>query len=164
MIHNGVWFIILYNVCNLYRQESETALYLPLVTDILLFDIKDTCDLSDIWSDWWGNMTWPYILKGGSRGSRNPQTILNFPQKDCLRSRKVSRLHCLQSFWLSFPLIVQSLLNFSITTLKHSIFSKKCPIHTKFFVTISALFPQIFWNWKAQSADFIAFRMNIPGM
>ena len=39
-----------------------------------------------------------YILKGGSRGSRNPQTILNFPQKDCLRTRKVSRLHCLQSY------------------------------------------------------------------
>jgi len=54
------------------------------------------------------NIIRPYILKGGSRGSRNPQTILNFPQKDCLRSRKVSRLHCLQSFWLSFPLIMFS--------------------------------------------------------
>ena len=49
-----------------------------------------------------------YILKGGSRGSRNPQTILNFPQKDCLTSWKESRLHCLQSFWLSFPLIMFS--------------------------------------------------------
>ena len=57
------------------------------------------------------------------------------------------------------PNYVQSLLNFSMKTLKHSIFSKKCPIHTKFFVAIYALFPQIFWNWKAQSADFIAFRM-----
>ena len=57
------------------------------------------------------------------------------------------------------PNYVQSLLNFSMKTLKHSIFSKKCPIHTKFFVAIYALFPQIFWNWKAQSADFIVFRM-----
>ena len=59
------------------------------------------------------------------------------------------------------PNYVQSLLNFSMKTLKHSIFSKKCPIHTKFFVAIYALFPQIFWNWKAQSADFIAFRMYV---
>ena len=42
------------------------------------------------------------------------------------------------------PNYVQSLLNFSMKTLKHSIFSKKCPIHTKFFVAIYALFPQIF--------------------
>ena len=34
-----------------------------------------------------------YILKGGFHGCRTPQTILNFPQKDCLRTRKVSRLH-----------------------------------------------------------------------
>ena len=62
------------------------------------------------------------------------------------------------------PNYVQSLLNFSMKTLKHSIFSKKCPIHTKFFVAIYALFPQIFWNWKAQSADFIAFRMYDKGL
>ena len=43
-----------------------------------------------------------------------------------------------------YPNYVQSLLNFSMKTLKHSIFSKKCPIHTKFFVAIYALFPQIF--------------------
>ena len=39
-----------------------------------------------------------YIQKGGSCGCRTPQTILNFPQKDCLRTRKVSRLHGLQSY------------------------------------------------------------------
>ena len=44
------------------------------------------------------NDDYAYIQKGGSRGSRNPQTILNFPQKDCLRTRNVSRLHCLQSY------------------------------------------------------------------
>ena len=32
------------------------------------------------------------------RWCRTLQTILNFRQKDCLRTRKVSRLHCLQSF------------------------------------------------------------------
>ena len=53
-------------------------------------------------------MTNPYIQKGGSRGSRTPQTILNFPQKDCLRTRKVSRLHCFQSYWLPFPLFMFS--------------------------------------------------------
>ena len=34
---------------------------------------------------------YPYIQKGGFRGFRNPQTILNFPQKDCLRMQKLSR-------------------------------------------------------------------------
>ena len=53
-------------------------------------------------------MSQPYIQKGGSRGSRTPQTILNFPQKDCLSTRKVSRLHCLQSYWLPFPLFMFS--------------------------------------------------------
>ena len=32
-----------------------------------------------------------YILKVGLAGWKNPQMILNFPQKDCLRMRKVSR-------------------------------------------------------------------------
>ena len=31
--------------------------------------------------------------------------------------------------------------------------------HLLTFVAIYALFPQIFWNWKTGSADFIAFRM-----
>ena len=36
----------------------------------------------------------PYIQKGGFRGLRNPKTILNFPQKDYLRTRKLSILQC----------------------------------------------------------------------
>ena len=31
-----------------------------------------------------------YILKAGFAGFQNPQTIWNFPQKDCLRTRKLS--------------------------------------------------------------------------
>ena len=31
-----------------------------------------------------------YILKAGFAGFQNPQTIWNFPQKDCLRTRKIS--------------------------------------------------------------------------
>ena len=71
------------------------------------------------------------------------------------------------------PNYVQSLLNLWIKTLKHSIFSTKMPHwhHFLWFIMICALllrnfllqfrhfFPQIFWNWKAQSADFIVFRM-----
>ena len=68
---------------------------------------------------------WAYILKGGARGARTPQTILNFPQKDCLRTRKVSRLHCLQSYWRSFPLFMFSHWNkLSIKTLKQYILNK----------------------------------------
>ena len=33
-----------------------------------------------------------YILKTGFAGFQNPQTIWNFPQKDCLRTRKISIL------------------------------------------------------------------------
>ena len=33
-----------------------------------------------------------YILKAGFAGFQNPQTIWNFPQKDCLRTRKMSIL------------------------------------------------------------------------
>ena len=35
-----------------------------------------------------------YILKTGFAGFQNPQTIWNFPQKDCLRTRKLSILQC----------------------------------------------------------------------
>ena len=69
-----------------------------------------------------------YILKGGSRGSRNPQTILNFPQKDCLRSRKSIKITLFaELLTVISPNYVQSLINFSMKTLKHSIFSKKMP-------------------------------------
>ena len=61
------------------------------------YDIYNLC----IWF-WQLCPSCAYILKGGARGARTPQTILNFPQKDCLRTRKVSRLHCLQSYWRSF--------------------------------------------------------------
>ena len=54
--------------------------------------------------------------------------ILNFPQRDCLRTRKVSKLHCLQSYWLSFPLFMSNHCNkLSIKVLKHTIFSTKLP-------------------------------------
>ena len=36
-------------------------------------------------------LAYAYILKVGFAGYKNPQMILNFPQKDCLRMRKVSR-------------------------------------------------------------------------
>ena len=39
-----------------------------------------------------------YFLKARVLVVQTPQTILNFPQKDCLRMRKVSRLHCLHSY------------------------------------------------------------------
>ena len=46
---------------------AETALYLPLSlqTTTSLFTFwhqrvtPETCDLWDIWSEWWGDMTWP---------------------------------------------------------------------------------------------------------
>ena len=110
-----------------------------------------------------------YILKVGYAGYKNPQMILNFPQRDCLRTRKLSRLHCLQSYWRSSPLFMFSHCNkLSIKTLKHTIFSTKMPhwhqilvifmiyalLSRNFAVRIYALFPQIFGNWKVESADF----------
>ena len=38
--------------------------------------------------------SWTYILKTGFAGSQKPQKNLNFPQKDCLRTRKLSILQC----------------------------------------------------------------------
>ena len=49
-----------------------------------------------------------YILKVGFAEYKNPQMILNFPQKDCLSTWKVSRLHLLQSYWRSYPLSMLS--------------------------------------------------------
>ena len=46
------------------------------------------------------------------------------------------------------PNYVQSLLNFSMKTLTHSIFSKKCPIDTKFFVAITHFFRRFFETEK----------------
>ena len=115
-----------------------------------------------------------YILKVGFAEYKNPQMILNFPQRDCLRTRKVSRLHCLQSYWWLFPLFMFSHCNkLSIKTLKHTILSTKMPhwhqilvifmiyalLSQHFVVVIYALFPQIFLGWKAKFADFYTFRM-----
>merc|ERR1711989_216555 len=36
----------------------------------------------------------PYIQEAGFAGSQKPQVILNFPQKDCLRTRKLSIPQC----------------------------------------------------------------------
>ena len=84
------------------------------------------CKGRHLMTKFWTNL--PYILKGGARSARTPQTILNFPQKDCLRTRKVSKLHCLQSYWLSFPLFMFSHCNkLSIKVFKHIIFSTKLP-------------------------------------
>ena len=99
---------------------------------------------------------------------------LNFPQKDCLRTRKVSRLHCLQSYWRSFPLFMLSHCNkLSIKTLTHTILSTKMPhwhqilvifiiyalLSRNFVVAIYALFPQNFGDWKSGFADWVTFRM-----
>jgi len=104
----------------------------------------------------------------------NSADNLNFLQRDCLRTRNVSRLYCLQSYWWSFPLFIFSHCNkLSIKTLKHTIFSMKIPhwhqilvifmiyalLSRNFDVRIYALFPQIFGNWKVDSADFFTFRM-----
>ena len=76
------------------------------------------------------------------------------------------------------PIYVQSLLNLSIKTLKHTIFSTKMPhwhqilvifmiyalLSRNFAVRIYALFPQIFGDWKVESADFFTFRMYAEGV
>ena len=40
----------------------------------------------------WSDNNNPYILKAGFAGSQKPQTSLNFLQKDCVRTRKLSIL------------------------------------------------------------------------
>ena len=108
---------------------------------------------------------WIILPKSESPGSPDSADSFEFSAERFLRTRKVSKLHCLQSYWLSFPLFMFSHCNkLSIKTLKHTIFSTKMPhwhqilvifmIYALFFVAIYALFPQICWGWKAKSADF----------
>ena len=52
----------------------------------------------------------PYILKRGARGARTPQTILNFPQKDCSENVKSIKITLFaELLTVIFPIYVQSL-------------------------------------------------------
>ena len=116
----------------------------------------------------------PYILKGGICGNRIPQTIWNFRRKIVWERKKYQDYTVCRANWRSFPLLMFSHCNkLSIKTLKHTIFSMKIPhwhqilvifmiyalLSRNFDVRIYALFPQIFGNWKVDSADFFTFRM-----
>ena len=115
-----------------------------------------------------------YILKGGICGIRIPQTIWNFRRKIVWERKKYQDYTVCRANWRSFPLLMLSHCNkLSIKTLKHTIFSMKIPhwhqilvifmiyalLSRNFDVRIYALFPQIFGNWKVDSADFFTFRM-----
>ena len=113
-----------------------------------------------------------YFLKARVRRVQTPQTILNFPQKDCLRTRKVSRLHCLHSYWRAFLLFLFSHCNkLSIKTQKHTIFSTKM-LHWHQILVIfmilhfcrkilSSRFTQFFRRiLETDSVDWVAFRMS----
>ena len=115
-----------------------------------------------------------YILKGGICGHRIPQTIWNFRRKIVWERKKYQDYTVCRANWRSFPLLMFSNCNkLSIKTLKHTIFSMKIPhwhqilvifmiyalLSRNFDVRIYALFPQIFGNWKVDSADFFTFRM-----
>ena len=117
---------------------------------------------------------WTYILKGGICGHRIPQTIWNFRRKIVWERKKYQDYTVCRANWRSFPLLMLSHCNkLSIKTLKHTIFSMKIPhwhqilvifmiyalLSRNFDVRIYALFPQIFGNWKVDSADFFTFRM-----
>ena len=119
-------------------------------------------------------MAQAYILKGGICGNRIPQTIWNFRRKIVWERKKYQDYTVCRANWRSFPLLMLSHCNkLSIKTLKHTIFSMKIPhwhqilvifmiyalLSRNFDVRIYALFPQIFGNWKVESADFFTFRM-----
>ena len=124
-------------------------------------------------SQLWKRVT-SYILKGGICGNRIPQTIWNFRRKIVWERKKYQDYTVCRANWRSFPLLMLSHCNkLSIKTLKHTIFSMKIPhwhqilvifmiyalLSRNFDVRIYALFPQIFGNWKVDSADFFTFRM-----
>ena len=117
-----------------------------------------------------------YILKGGICGYRIPQTIWNFRRKIVWERKKYQDYTVCRANWRSFPLLMLSHCNkLSIKTLKHTIFSMKIPhwhqilvifmiyalLSRNFDVRIYALFPQIFGNWKVDSADLFTFRMYV---
>ena len=75
----------------------------------------------------WGKV-WPYILKGGFCGHRNPQTIWNFRRKIVWERKKYQDNTVCRANWRSFPLLMFSHCNkLSIKTLEHTIFSMKIP-------------------------------------
>ena len=111
----------------------------------------------------------PYILKTGFRGFRNPQKTLNFPQKYCLKTRKLSILHCVRElepslpfYFSTFPLLGHfSSCNTHFSWFAFDILLIFAFVLQNFIVAIYALFPQIFWDWKAESANFCTFRMYV---
>ena len=170
-------------------RKLERVLCVPSMQHLLqLFDfshlcifkcvcVYPTCNICDFWpsllSGYWWNA---YILKGGICGHRIPQTIWNFRRKIVWERKKYQDYTVCRANWRSFPLLMLSHCNkLSIKTLKHTIFSMKIPhwhqilvismicalLSRNFDVRIYALFPQIFGNWKVDSADFFTFRMYV---
>ena len=118
-------------------------------------------------------MVYTYILKAGVAGVQTSQTIWNFPQKDCLRTRKLSiwvpknnrfwnlsqikvkfcrkasnlTCSCFQIFW---NFVFKSYI-FRIWFI-YTLFFKFCCRDLR-------VFSLIFFDCKAKFADFYAFRM-----
>jgi len=112
--------------------------------------------------------------KSRSPGSPDSANYLNFPQNYSLKTRKLPTLLC----WIFFTgsksckdvskccgkyhkcLINMFLVSDSLF-LQHywDFLMIYAPLSRDFDVKIYALFPQIFCDWKADSANFIAFRM-----
>ena len=121
----------------------------------------------------WGEVK-PYILKGGICGNEIPQTIWIFRRKIVWKRKKYQDYTVCRAIDGHFPNFMFSHCNkLSIKTLKRTILSMKIPhwhqilvifmiyalLSRNFDVRIYALFPQIFWKLKGDSADFFTFRM-----
>ena len=110
----------------------------------------------------------PYILKAGFAGFQNPHTIWNFPQKDCLRTRKLSILWWPRGFgsraiaaihsW-TYPAIILVIINTRLDLFWHFIF-EWCISWTFAWFThfcskkLSSRFPHF-------SADFLRLKSRI---
>ena len=88
----------------------------------------------------WLNLSVAYILKAGFRGFRNPQIILNFPQRDCSWFQifwHFAFLWCIVFHWRRIPWIPESADNFEFSaerlsentkTIKTTLFSELFPL------------------------------------
>ena len=111
-----------------------------------------------------------YILKSGFAGFQNPQIALDFPQKDCLSTQKtVNSSMCVRNktkiitkHYQLLPIITNYYQLLPIITNCYQLLPKLliyALLSRNFIVAFYARFPQIFWDWKADSADFCTFRM-----
>ena len=118
----------------------------------------------------------PYILKAGLAGWKNSQMILNFPQRDCLRTQKLSILQCVKNNKVCMQVLQNMFFGCRSFRMGGNTFTFQCSVCGKHFFRFCVdlhtfvpkkssrfthFFRRILETEKANSADWVAFRMYV---